>query len=347
MKIDFLQIGFQKCGSTFMERNVYAYNEDIECLQAVNVLDLEREFLNSIILSDQLEFDENLARLNIYNIINSKFNFKNINGIMFEPLTFLYQRRFDRKNVIDRLKLLFPDAKIIHFIRRQDEWLISHYSEYIKGGGLLSLHDFIECQLNNKLLDSHYIDWHPLVSQLHKTFGEKNVLICLFEEIKTSPNDTANKIFNFLGAKTSKINSAKVNPSLTPLGLALHRVINHLIRYDCGTSHYGFSRDLNGAKPNIFSRLRHKFIYSCHKPILYRTLYKFDRLLNFKGKLKLEPDHIRKINDRYGENNKKLSELLKIDLESFGYPTINENSNDTETMSPTNPAAPQSSPNLD
>ena len=32
MKIDFLQIGFQKCGTTFLATNVYPYNPHLECI---------------------------------------------------------------------------------------------------------------------------------------------------------------------------------------------------------------------------------------------------------------------------------------------------------------------------
>jgi len=103
MKLDFLQIGFQKCGTTFLEYNVYPKNENISCVPAVKDLELERCILNSLILPDGLEYDKekfqqcftkNCARL-------FEEGADSVNGIMFEPFTFLYGKQFDRKSVLD------------------------------------------------------------------------------------------------------------------------------------------------------------------------------------------------------------------------------------------------------
>ena len=145
MKTDFLQIGFQKCGTTFLENNVYPLNPNIHCIQAAGVLELERLLLRNLILPDGLEYRQDIIDNALPNICSKLFNDKTVNGIMFEPFTFSYGRRFDRKNVIDRIKNIFPNIKIITFIRNQKTWILSHYAQYLKGGGLLSLHDFIEC----------------------------------------------------------------------------------------------------------------------------------------------------------------------------------------------------------
>ena len=195
--IDFLQIGFQKCGTTFLEQNVYPTNLNIYCVQSAKYLDLERYLLNKLIIPDGLEYDQSAFHEEFTEICSKLFDNKTVNGIMFEPFTFLYQRRFDRKNVIDRIKSMYPEIKIITFIRSQSSWLLSHYSQYLKSGGLLPLYDFIECQLHNPYLDAHYIDWYPLISYLHKTFAKGNVLVCLYEELKNSPQGIADKIFSF------------------------------------------------------------------------------------------------------------------------------------------------------
>lgn len=240
---------------------------------------------------------------------------------MFEPFTFVYQRRFDRKSVIDRIRALYPDIKIITFIRSQSSWMQSHYSQYLKSGGLLSLHDFVECQLNNPHLDAHYIDWYPLISYLYHSFGNDNVLVVLYEELKNSPQAVADKIFTFLNVHTSKVNPEKVNPSLSSSSLTLRRILNHIIRFDCGASSYSFFRDIHEAEPSLYYRFFHKFTYSYYKPITNIACYKLDNIFKIKKKIKLSDEELQKINMRYGGNNKKLSEILAVNLGDYGYPT--------------------------
>ena len=52
-----LQIGFQKCGTTFLDNSVYPKNEHINCIQASNYQELERVLIDKLILLDGLEYD--------------------------------------------------------------------------------------------------------------------------------------------------------------------------------------------------------------------------------------------------------------------------------------------------
>jgi len=320
MKLDFLQIGFQKCGTTFLDRNVYPTNQEIVCVQAANYLDLEKALLCKLIFPDGLEYDQASFQEDFVQICSKLFGDMTCNGIMFEPFTFVYQRRFCRKNVIDRIKALYPNIKIITFIRGQDSWFLSHYSQYLRSGGLLSLHDFVEYQLNNLDLDAHYIDWYPLISYLYDSFGTSNVLVCLFEELKISPQGVADKIFSFLNVPTSKISSEEVNTSLSSYSMKLRRLLNYLVRFDSGASSYSFRRDIHNADPTLHVKLLRRFIYSFYKPLTNVALDKIDGIFMFKKKFKLEDEQLHKIVMRYGKNNKALSELLSVKLEEFGYP---------------------------
>jgi len=212
--------------------------------------------------------------------------------------------------------------KIIMFIRNQNTWLLSLYSQYLKGGGLLSLHDFIECQLNNMNLDAHYIDWYPLIKYLYGVFGQDNVLVCLYEDLKESPQKNADEIFSFLNIPSCVINPEKVNPSLSRYGLALRRFLNHFIRFDCGASSYSFHRDLNESEPSPYSSFMHKFAFSYYKPITNRLCIEFDNILRLNRKLSLNETQLEKVKERYGASNLLLSELLDVDLSDYDYPLL-------------------------
>jgi hypothetical protein len=320
MQLSFLQIGFQKCGTTYLEKRVYPANPRIRCIQASGELALERALISQLIVPDGLEYDAKRARESLAAACDGLFAEDAINGVMFEPFTFMYERRFCRQRVLDRIRSLFPDARIITFVRSQEGWLLSHYSQYLKSGGLLRLHDFIECQLTNPLLDGHYIDWYPLVSYLYETFGSDHVLVCAFEDLVKSPQAVADTLFDFLQAPRVVIAPEPVNVSLSASGMALRRLLNHCVRYDAGASSYAYARDLRGAEPSGPARLRHRLIYNQFKPRTNTLCYAVDRLFGSKRKLALSGEQQRRVAARYGENNRRLAELLGTDLAAHGYP---------------------------
>ena len=131
--IQFLQIGFQKCGTTYFEKALYQANPEIMCIQAACVSELENLLLDKFILPDSLEYNRSEFEKVFYGLATKLFpkEQNHVNGIMFEPFTFLYQKRFDRINVLNRIYESFPKIKIIMQICNQESWVISHYSEYV------------------------------------------------------------------------------------------------------------------------------------------------------------------------------------------------------------------------
>ena len=210
--VDFIQIGFQKCGTTFLENNAYPYNPKIECKEVAGS-DMENILFYQFSLPDNLEYDKESFEKNFKEIFDSTFSKDSgkTKGIMNAAFTFSHERNFDRGTVVDRIYDSFDDVKIIIFIRNQKTWISSHYSQYLKSGGLLRFHDFVECFITNPYLGGHYIDWHPLINHLYNTFGKERVLVCLYEELKKSPQDLADKIFNFLEVPSVKIKTDIVN----------------------------------------------------------------------------------------------------------------------------------------
>ena len=320
MSPDFIQIGFQKCGTTFLEKNVYPKNSSLNVIQAAKYLDLENTLLNHLILPDRLEFDIELFQQSFNKYYSPFYQKSKINGIMFEAFTFLYERRFDRKNVIERLKVLFPKTKIIIFIRSQDTWLVSHYSQYIKSGGLLNFNDFIELQLNNPNLDAHYIDWYPLIRCIYEIFEKKNVLVSLYEDLNKDPQKISNKIFSFLNAPNLKINLEPVNISLSIYSLYIKRILNFLIRHDLGNSNYNTNRYSIYSGLSKYNQVKRIFIYHYYKRYLNYFSEIPDKIFKLGKKPILNRDQLEKIRLMYGKNNKKLFELLDYDRSQYNYP---------------------------
>ena len=321
-KIHCFQIGFQKCGTTFFEKSLYSSNPEIRFVQASGKPELEDLLFKKFIYPDRLEYDRQEFERAFAGVAAKFFpdTPEKINGLMFEPFTFVYERRFDRKNVLCRIRESFADTKVIMLIRSQESWIYSHYSNYIRGGGVLSFYDFIETFLNDPVLDSFSIDWYPLISSLFDIFGREKVLVVLQEELRDSPQDVANRVFDFLGASRVKVNPGVVNPSLGRLGLPLCRLLNHVFSFDYGASSYGYFRALKNSRPGTWQKIRHLFIYRFWKIAISKIAYMVDSCYKKEPFLILTKYQRLKFYERYYANNRKLAELLEVDLSKYRYP---------------------------
>jgi len=325
MKVDFLQIGFEKCGTEFILRNIFAPNPHLQCIPSDG--ELHKLLIRDFILADGFEYDRKSFESKLAEICQTRFTNKQAQarGIISRAFTWSSRRRFDRKNAIDRINDSFPDVKIIMSIRSQPTWIISFYSMWVGGGGLLSLHDFVEAVLHNENLVAHYIDWFPLVSYLYKLFGSDRVLIIPMEEMRMSPQGIANRLFDFLEVPQVQIDESPVNVARSKEILPLRRFLNHLVHFGAGISDFNFNyrrdlRDLGEAQPSKMSKRYNTFLLRVYEPYTNLLCKMVEKAFRFKGRLELEERHLKMIEQRYSDNNKKLSELLGVDLSSYGYP---------------------------
>lgn len=322
MKIDFLQIGFPRCGTTFLSSSVYPQNPHLECIAPDD--ELHKLLIYGFIMADGFEYDRQSFEKEFTRLCETAFTNKQakVRGIRLLDVSFWSERRFDRKNVIDRIYESFPGVKIIMPIRSQRTWIPSYYPLYLREGGLLGLHDFVEATLNNDNLIAHYVDWFPMVSYLYKLFGSEKVLICPLEELQKSPQDMANKIFDFLGVPHVKIDKFPVNPALGSEILPLRRFLNHLVHFDYGASDYNldYIHDLGKAEPNRLSKFYNTLVYRIYRPYTDNLCFMINHVFGFKGRIRLEERHLKMIEQRYSNNNTRLSKLLDVDLSAFGYP---------------------------
>jgi len=228
---DFIQIGFNKCGTTYFEKELYGIHADINCVQIGRHESLESLFISKFILPDSLEYDRNIFEYEFEKKYSKIWKKGKINGLIFESFTFLYGRRIDRKNIVDRLKRSFPSTKIIFPVRNQNSWLVSHYNQFIKSGGRLNFDAFIDQVLNNPFLDGYYIDYWPLISYINLSFP-KNFYCIVYEQFEKDNQKTANQVYKFLGVSNATVNLQRVNKSLKPSITKINRIINLFLKYD-------------------------------------------------------------------------------------------------------------------
>jgi len=326
--IDFIQIGFNKTGTTLFEKVIYAQNSNVSCLQVAHYPDIANLFLKKVIFVESFcDYDNGAIekiRKEFYNLYE-KYQTESeagVNGIMFEPFTFLYTCAFDRRIVIDRLCKLFPGVKIILTIRNQKTWFVSHYSQCVKAGVYLKFDEFMLLQMKSPALDARFVDWFPLVEYLVRTFGEEKVKILLFEDLKNDLQRCADTVYEFLGVRLCNIKQTIVNPSLSKYSLGIIRVVNRFVRRDYGDSPYSYKRDKLYHNHYAYRPLLKLgvFFYFAYRWGLLGLFSQIEKIFKTNKKYILGEDIVQLMNERYSGNNKKLSKLLDVELSKYDYP---------------------------
>ncbi len=82
------------------------------------------------------------------------------------------------------LKIQFPEATIIIFIRNQYEFLSSLYSSYLKRGGTEKIDTFYKLNSNNDgdFFSFDYLNYAKAIKEYQDCFGAENVHVFLYEE---------------------------------------------------------------------------------------------------------------------------------------------------------------------
>jgi len=164
------QVGYPKTGSSYVCEKIFKKLNGYYVTSNINI-NMDVEKYDKIIISN-----DGLVMCTIKNV-----DLENIN--------------WDKKRYViaDRIKNMFPDAKIIIGIREDKEkWKRSLYSEYIKCMGVKSYRRYI----SEHRIDE-YIECDDYIKYLKSNFN--NVLVYKLEELIEDHRLFSKKICDFLG----------------------------------------------------------------------------------------------------------------------------------------------------
>ncbi len=209
---------------------------------------------------------------------------------------------FDQTCIAQRLKKTFPTAKIIIGIREQFSCIESCYKEYVRGGGIASLDQYIQPPKPEHFpyFNPDFFKYNRLVSRYSNIFGSKNIGVFPIEILKSNPRKYLNKIMQFSGLNV-EIDKVKLDPvrvSLSPLGTEIKRIVNRFTMRN-SLNPFPFFR-IRGGHPLLM-----KLLPSLNERKLFRIGYRH---------------RIRSLLDDCEWGNRKLVSLTGIDLFELGYP---------------------------
>jgi len=201
-KIDFIVIGAQKSGTTSLHEYLSQHPEiGVGEKKELHYFDRDKYFKDGINYSDYHEF----------------FDFKEEKKVYGETTpSYIFKEEF-----IDRIKEYNPNIKLIVLFRNPIKRAFSHWNMRRKRGNESRI--FHECVLdelemvkdkNYKATLDHYLDrgrYYRQVKYLLDNFPSKNVKIFSSNELKSSPEDTLNNIFDFLKLDKDKYKFSPVD----------------------------------------------------------------------------------------------------------------------------------------
>lgn len=212
----------------------------------------------------------------------------------------------DKAAVAERIRKLFPAARIMFTIRRQDDLVKSWYLQQLRKrtASYLPLDGWIELQLQNpenSIFDD--VDYNGTIQYYETLFGRSQTGVFLYEDLKESPAAFAKKLADFLGldggdeaATASILASSRRNPGLTARHAALAKFVTYAV-------------------PGLFYRACRR-----HTPAAARDMLGAWLGRGGSPRLEIGAVHEKKIRDLCADGNRLLAERYGLDLAKHDYP---------------------------
>lgn len=278
----YIHIGYPKSASTSLQENLFKKHPGIHYLDSPCIL-VNRKH---IVVPKTLKFS------------TSKVNLLSSEGILWD---------LDWKKKINTLARLYPNAKIIIVIRRQQDILKSYYNHFAgepviddkSQRKFIPFSEWIDLHMSyskRTFLSNLYYD--KVVNECKKKFGAKNINILLFEELGNNLSEFSKSLSNILC----------INPVLT----------NKLLELSSKNPSCGLN-ELRKIIRRIYPKLHpRKILPSFLFLKIARILFILTKGIKPK-KLKYTTKQRLRLNALYKQSNIRLQKGTGLPLKKYGY----------------------------
>lgn len=298
-----IHIGYPKAGSTWLQS---FFSSHKELFHIANRREISEnfghrnlfDFNKKIIFRKYSQFFKICESTKKVGIISSEFLSGNLylNGGM------------DSKVYADRLKQIFPKAKILIIIREQSSFLYSLYKHDISyNGGFWNINEFLNPKwhfMRRSCFHPRFVLYSGLINYYQNLFGGENVLILPFELLKTEKNKLIIEISRFLGLNNKKflISKETLNESRYVSTVYLQRMIN---------------RFFTARRENTI-RIPKSWDILINRKFFRKFNFKIPLVENFlEQRIKSRINNFSEI--FYKNDNKKLQKLINFELKKYNY----------------------------
>jgi hypothetical protein len=227
----YIHIGTHKTGTTTIQ---HALNSSKRVLKKEKIVLIPR-FPKSYILRNMDFYDPNLA-IECTKYLEKqckRYINKNYKLIMsYEGFSGDQYSGYSNTSIIAKhIKAITTkfNTKIIVYIRRQDQFIQSLYTQYIHSGGYLNFSQFIEKHIKDK-----YFDWYEFINIWVEYYGKENVIVRPYAHQYFYKGDIIKDFGKILGSEYLKQSSIKMNSNMgySRDAVELARLVNPLINKD-------------------------------------------------------------------------------------------------------------------
>jgi hypothetical protein len=223
---------------------------------------------------------------------------------------------YNSKELANRLFEIFPEGKVLIIVREQKSMIRSLYSTIVSWGMPHSIERLLAPVDARKIpqYNSVYLQYDRLVSYYRNLFGEGNVLVLCFEQFKEDAARFIQSICDFSNNShmTASLMAtlpfhSRANVSRILVNLFFQRWYNYFLVSNAA-NYSGLFKDTPEA---TMKRLRDCRRRNKRFPKFMATWFEKD----FKDKVR------EKTQGQFRESNRRLSQIMNVDLGSYGYET--------------------------
>lgn len=192
----YIHVGLHKTGTTFLQKHVFPKIKGIDYFDSFNS---RRNFCFKIPKKGKILIsDESLTNYNFEDSVEVS---------SFE--------------IMRRLKLIYPSAKIIVTFRDKEDWEKSLFNQYLRSGGNLNFEKWCE-----RIFSKKDIDFDKFESYVKILFDE--VLVLWYNDLKNDPYAFVGNICDFMNVEIPEFSVVQEYKSFTKRQLSFIKFINKI-----------------------------------------------------------------------------------------------------------------------
>jgi len=293
--------GYQKTGSTFLQRNLFVDDSVFHSPWGTQ----STQAIEHFVLAHPERFDPDRIRADLIGPPDL------VPLISHEDLLgYPVHGRYYAEQVVDRLARALPDARILVCIRRQPDILLSNYFQYVRQGGTKRLEALLSENRDRPGFRPHFrldhFEYDLMHRLLTRQFAADQVRFLPMEMLRRDPAEFTRRIATFLDRDIAVQDTpAAMNRRHSARALGLQRRLNRFVQRPAqAPDRY---RDLP-----VAVRLRDRLISAADRVS--------DRFGDNEAHLRqLRRVIARAVDGHYRSSNKRLSDVIGIDLAEYGY----------------------------
>lgn len=296
-----VHIGYPKTGSTALQKHFF--RPDFGFHRPYS----HGELAEHLIFPHPLDFDPTLMGADIGQLISGEALLPVLSHerLVGNPISGGYDVLTIRDRVAQLLRNRNYAPKIFIVVREQRSLALSSYQQFVREGGCGSLAHYLQPPTGAKLPLFHktFLQYDRTAAAYMEVFGRDNVLVLPFELLRGEPNDFLNRLLHFVGLPDRPgIRLPRgVNRATNPLGTLIRSSTNRF-----------FYRD--NCNPTAPFRLE-----SPNRLVEYLTSFLPRRIGWIESYWRTRTDQL--LGGSYEASNRRLQDLIGIDLSTYGYMT--------------------------